>query len=40
MEDVLQCGASYFVLIESRKMRWARHMARIGEERKVCTRLW
>jgi hypothetical protein len=26
--------------IESRKMRWAGHMARMGEERKVCTRLW
>jgi hypothetical protein len=38
MEEVAQCGASYFVLppniirqIKSRRMRWAGHVARTGE---------
>jgi hypothetical protein len=42
MEKVPQRGASYFVLlpniirqIKSRRMRWAGHVARMGEERNV-----
>jgi hypothetical protein len=42
MEEVAQLGASYFVHIpkyyyadQIRRMRWAGHVARVGEERKV-----
>jgi hypothetical protein len=42
MEEVAQWGASYFVLIpnnirqiKSRRMRWAGHVACMGEDRKM-----
>jgi hypothetical protein len=36
----LYCSPNIFLVIKSRRMRWAGHVARMGERRGVCSVWW